>query len=138
MLIGIDLGTTNSVVGIWRDGEARLVPNALGDFLTPSAVSVTPDGTAYVGRAALDRLTTHPSETVTSFKRMIGTERTVRLGGKAEYRAEDLSSLVLASLRDDVAALCGEVPTEAVITVPAASARRPGVPASWRGSACGG
>jgi molecular chaperone HscC len=119
VLIGIDLGTTNSVAGIWRDGGTQLVPNALGDFLTPSAVSVARDGTAYIGRAALDRLTTHPSETATSFKRMMGTERKLRLGGKAEYRAEDLSALVLASLRDDVAALCGEVPTEAVITVPA-------------------
>lgn len=119
MLIGIDLGTTNSAVAIWRDGEAHLVPNALGDFLTPSAVSIARDGTAYVGRAALERYPTHPAETVTSFKRMIGTERTVRLGGKGEYRAEDLSALVLASLRDDVEALTGEVPTEAVITVPA-------------------
>lgn len=119
MLIGIDLGTTNSAVAIWRDGEAQLVPNALGDFLTPSAVSISRDGTAYVGRAALERYPIHPAETITSFKRMIGTERTVRLGGKGEYRAEDLSALVLASLRDDVAELTGEVPTEAVITVPA-------------------
>jgi molecular chaperone HscC len=119
VLIGIDLGTTNSVVGIWRDGEAQLVPNALGETLTPSAISIAKDGTAYVGRAALERMTTHPSETATSFKRLMGTERTVLLGGKTEYRAEDLSSLVLASLRDDVAAHCGEIPTEAVITVPA-------------------
>lgn len=119
MLIGIDLGTTNSAVAVWRDGEARLVANALGEFLTPSAVSVAEDGTAYVGRAALERYPTHPADTVVSFKRMMGSERTVRLGGKAEYRAEELSALVLGSLRDDVAAQCGEMPTEAVITVPA-------------------
>ncbi len=119
MLIGIDLGTTNSAVAVWRDGEAQLVPNALGEFLTPSAVSIAKDGTAFVGRAALERLPTHPGETVTSFKRMMGTDRTVRLGRRQEFRAEDLSSLVLASLRDDVAHALGEMPTEAVITVPA-------------------
>jgi len=119
LLIGIDLGTTNSAVAVWRDGAPQLVPNALGEFLTPSAVSVAKDGTAYLGRAALERLPTHPSETVTSFKRMMGTEQKVKLGGKFEYRPEELSSLVLASLRDDVAAQFGEVPTEAVITVPA-------------------
>ncbi len=119
MLIGIDLGTTNSAVAIWRNGTSELVPNALGAFLTPSAVSVAQDGTCYVGAAALDRLATHPAETVTSFKRLMGTQRTVRLGNKREYTPEDLSALVLAALRDDVTALTGETPTEAVITVPA-------------------
>ena len=119
MLIGIDLGTTNSAVAIWREDGAQLVPNALGEYLTPSAVSIEADGTAHVGAAALERYATHPEETVTSFKRMMGTERTVTLGRKRGYRAEDLSSLVLASLREDVAALTGEVPDEVVITVPA-------------------
>ncbi len=59
MLIGIDLGTTNSAVAIWRDGKAELVPNALGEVLTPSAVSVAKDGSAYIGAAALDRMATH-------------------------------------------------------------------------------
>lgn len=119
MLIGIDLGTTNSAVAIWRDGIAELVPNALGAFLTPSAVSVAKDGTCLVGAAALDRMATHPGETVTSFKRLMGTQRTVKLGNKREYTPEDLSALVLSSLRDDVTALTGQTPTEAVITVPA-------------------
>lgn len=118
MLIGIDLGTTNSLVAIWRDGKAELVPNALGELLTPSTVSITPKGQSYVGAAALDRLGAHPDETVTSFKRLMGTDKTVRLA-KKDWRAEDLSALVLASLRDDVAAFTGETPTEAVITVPA-------------------
>ena len=101
MLIGIDLGTTNSAVAIWQDGKAELVPNALGELLTPSAVSIARDGTTYVGAAALDRLATHPSETATSFKRMMGTQRTVTLGDRRTYTPEDLSALVLASLRDD-------------------------------------
>lgn len=118
MLIGIDLGTTNSAVAIWRDGVSQLVPNALGEMLTPSAVSIEKGGRTYVGQAALDRLANHPADTATSFKRLMGTDKVTRLGGK-DYRAEDLSALVLISLRDDVAALTGEVPTEAVITVPA-------------------
>lgn len=119
MIIGIDLGTTNSAVALWKDGRAELVPNALGELLTPSAVSVAADGTTWVGAAALDRMATHPGQTVTSFKRMMGTRRTVTLGNKVKYTPEELSALVLASLRDDVAALTGQVPTEAVITVPA-------------------
>jgi len=118
MLIGIDLGTTNSAVAIWRDGAAELVPNALGDPLTPSAVSISRDGQAWIGAPALDRLATAPQDTATSFKRMMGTARTTRLGGK-EYRAEDLSALVLGALVGDVEALTGTRPTEAVITVPA-------------------
>ncbi len=60
MYIGIDLGTTNSAVAIWRDGKSELVPNALGEMLTPSAVSIDESGQTWVGRAALDRLATHP------------------------------------------------------------------------------
>jgi len=118
MLIGIDLGTTNSAVAIWRDGEAQLVPNALGELLTPSAVSIAKDGQVWVGRSALDRMAGNPHDTATSFKRMMGTAKTARLGGK-DYRAEDLSALVLDALVKDVEALVGERPTEAVITVPA-------------------
>jgi len=118
MLIGIDLGTTNSAVAIWRDGVAQLVPNALGEMLTPSAVHIGRDGAVSIGAAALDRLASDPGNTATSFKRLMGTQRTTTLGGRA-YGAEDLSALVLRSLRDDVAAFAGEAPTEAVITVPA-------------------
>lgn len=118
MLIGIDLGTTNSAVALWRDGEAQLVPNALGAQLTPSAVSVLPDGNTLVGVAALERVALKDGATATSFKRLMGTDRKVRLGRK-DFSAEELSALVLISLRDDVTAFTGDRPTEAVITVPA-------------------
>ncbi|MDN3647032.1 Hsp70 family protein [Pontixanthobacter aestiaquae] len=118
MLVGIDLGTTNSAVAIWRDSEAELVPNALGDVLTPSAVSVDKSGQTWIGASALDRFATHPGETVTSFKRMMGTEARATLG-KRDFSAEELSAMVLVSLMDDVEAALGERPTEAVITVPA-------------------
>ncbi|WP_255351621.1 Hsp70 family protein [Novosphingobium sp. ST904] len=73
MLIGIDLGTTNSAVAIWRDGEATLVPNALGELLTSSAVSIEKSGQAWIGRSALDRLANQPQDTASSFKRLMGT-----------------------------------------------------------------
>jgi len=118
MLVGIDLGTTNSAVALWKDGAPQLVPNALGKELTPSAVSIAKGGQTWVGEAALDRMATHPADTVTSFKRMMGTESTVTLAGTT-LTPEDLSAMVLRSLADDVEAATGERPSGAVITVPA-------------------
>ncbi|MCJ2184737.1 Hsp70 family protein [Novosphingobium sp. 1949] len=118
MLIGIDLGTTNSAVAIWKDGAAQLVPNAQGALLTPSAVSIAPDAQTWIGPPALDRRAAHPQDTATSFKRLMGTSADIVLAGRT-YRAEDLSALVLGALMRDVAALTGTMPSEAVITVPA-------------------
>lgn len=118
MLVGIDLGTTNSAVALWKDGAPQLVPNALGKELTPSAVSLAKGGQTWVGEAALDRMATHPADTATSFKRMMGTASTVTLAGTT-LSPEDLSAMVLRSLADDVEAATGERPTAAVITVPA-------------------
>ncbi len=118
MIVGIDLGTTNSAVAIWRDGEPQLVPNSLGKELTPSAVSLDVSGQSWVGAAAIDRMALHPNDTATSFKRMMGTEAEATLG-KTTLRPEDLSAVILRSLADDVEAFTGERPTEAVITVPA-------------------
>ncbi len=118
MIIGIDLGTTNSAVALWDGEAAQLVPNALGQMLTPSAVSVLPDGTTLVGQAALERMAAKDAVTQVSFKRYMGTDHKLKLG-RNTFSAEELSALVLASLRDDVAAQTGTVPTEAVITVPA-------------------
>lgn len=118
MIVGIDLGTTNSAVSIWRDGRAQLVPNALGDLLTPSAVSIADDGTVLVGLPARDRQATHPADTATAFKRMMGTQQRARMGNR-DFTPEDLSALVLASLKADVEAFTGETVDEAIITVPA-------------------
>jgi molecular chaperone HscC len=118
MIVGIDLGTTNSLVGIWRDGAALLIPNSLGHLLTPSAVGLGDDRTILVGLAARERLATHPSQTVTAFKRYMGTDRLLFVGDKG-YRPEELSALVLRSLKADAEAFLGEGVTEAVITVPA-------------------
>ncbi len=106
MLIGIDLGTTNSAVAIWQSGTAELIPNALGELLTPSAVSVGRDGVLHIGAAALDRMAIDPENTATSFKRLMGTAQTTSLGGKT-YKAEDLPALILRSLAEDVRAYTG-------------------------------
>ena len=82
MIIGIDLGTTNSAVAVWRDGRAELIPNSLGSVLTPSAVSLDDSGELLVGLAARERQVTHPQLTATAFKRYMGTTRKTKLGKK--------------------------------------------------------
>ena len=118
MIIGIDLGTTNSVAAVWKDGKAQLIPNSLGDYLTPSAVSVVDKGDILLGLPARDRSATHPDFTATAFKRLMGTETKLPLG-RTQFSPEDLSALVLASLKKDAEAFLGEPVSEAVITVPA-------------------
>jgi molecular chaperone HscC len=118
MIVGIDLGTTNSLVAVWRDGQSQLIPNALGHLLTPSCVSLDDDGRIVVGLPARDRLLTHPNLTAATFKRYMGTDRRIALGTR-DFRPEELSALVLKSLKADAEAYLGEPVTEAVITVPA-------------------
>lgn len=86
MIVGIDLGTTNSAAAVWRNGAATLIPNRLGETLTPSAVSVDDSGAIIVGVAARDRQASHPAQTVTAFKRYMGTRRSTRLGARSYAR----------------------------------------------------
>ena len=118
MIIGIDLGTTHSLLAIWQDGEAKLIPNALGAILTPSVVSIDSDGAVLVGQAAKERLISHPEQTASVFKRFMGSKKVYRLGAQS-FSAEELSALVLKSLKADAEAHLGQAITEAVITVPA-------------------
>jgi len=117
-IIGIDLGTTNSAAAVWENGESHLIPNAFGDYLTPSVVSMDRDGTVYVGRIAKERLVTHPADTASVFKRFMGTEKIYSLAGK-KYHPEELSALVLKRLKEDAERYLGEEVTEAIISVPA-------------------
>ena len=117
-VIGIDLGTTNSLASIWRDGKIELIPNAFGEYLTPSVVSFEEDGEIYVGKVAKERLITAPSVSFAEFKRNMGTDYQYFANGKY-YTAEELSSFVLRRLREDAEAYLGEKVTEAVISVPA-------------------
>src|SRR6516225_3431864 len=118
MIIGIDLGTTNSLAAVWQDGQARLIENGLGEVLTPSCVSLDTDGSVLVGRAAKERLETHPERTAAVFKRYMGSDKTLRLGSR-DFRPEELSALILKSLKADAEAALGVPVTEAIITVPA-------------------
>ena len=117
-LLGIDLGTTNSLIAVWQDGQARLIPNALGDVLTPSVISLDEDDTILVGKAARARLTTHPERTAAAFKRFMGSDKRFTLGDR-QFTPEELSALVLGSLKHDAEAFLGCAVHEAVISVPA-------------------
>jgi molecular chaperone HscC len=118
MILGIDLGTTHSLVGVYGENGPRLIANALGELLTPSVVSVDEDDTILVGRAARERLVTHHARTVAAFKRWMGSDRKTRLG-RHSFSPEDLSALVLKSLVADAEAALGIKVDEAVISVPA-------------------
>jgi molecular chaperone HscC len=118
--IGIDLGTTHSLIAVWNNGQATLLPNALGSFLTPSVVSVSDEGELLVGQAAKERLMTHPNRTASVFKRHMGTSKLYKLEGETHaFTAEDLSALVLQSLRDDAEYALGCSISDVVISVPA-------------------
>ena len=117
-IIGIDLGTTNSLAAVWKEGESVLIPNAFGETLTPSAVSVDEDGTILVGKVAKERLVSHPQFSASSFKRLMGTNSKLALGGQT-FSPEELSAFVLRRLREDAEAYLGEKVEEAVISVPA-------------------
>lgn len=118
MLIGIDLGTTNSLVACFRNGKVEIIPNRLGEKLTPSVVSVDSEGTVYVGQSAKERAMLHPLESASVFKRSMGTDQEYQLGNQ-KLRAEELSSLVLRSLKEDAEAYLGQSVTDAIISVPA-------------------
>ena len=118
MIIGIDLGTTNSLVSVWDGETAQLVPNALGRMLTPSVVGLDDQGQMVVGDIARERLQTHPHLTTALFKRHMGSAQATQLGPH-RFRPEELSALVLRSLKEDVERAYGKAVTEAVISVPA-------------------
>lgn len=117
-IIGIDLGTTNSLACVYRNGRTELIPNELGEYKTNSVVSMMEDGSVLVGAAAKERLITHPESTAASFKVWMGTERLISLGKKS-FKPEELSSLVLKQILQDARQYLGEPVEEAVISVPA-------------------
>ncbi|MDB5347790.1 MAG: molecular chaperone HscC [Schlesneria sp.] len=117
-IIGIDLGTTFSAVAYMSDEGAQLIPNALGDALTPSVVGIDADGRILVGRSAKELQVTQPDRSIGVFKRYMGTDWKIELG-QHSFTPEKLSSLVLKSLKQDAEAHFGEPVQSAVITVPA-------------------
>lgn len=117
-IIGIDLGTTNSLACIFRNGRTELIPNELGTYKTSSVVSLLEDKTVLVGAAAKERLISNPQSTAASFKVWMGTERLIPLGGRS-FLPEELSALVLRQILQDAQRYLGEPVEEAVISVPA-------------------
>ena len=117
-ILGIDLGTTNSACAVWRDEKVELIPNALGDYLTPSAITIDSDNTVHIGRIARERSVTQPKSTAQVFKRYMGSNKSISLSGKG-YSAVELSSFVLSKLKEDAEKYLGETITQAVISVPA-------------------
>ncbi|ONI46586.1 hypothetical protein AN640_00735 [Candidatus Epulonipiscium fishelsonii] len=118
MIIGIDLGTTNSLVAYYSEEGAKIIPNRLGKNLTPSVVSIDKNDTIYVGEIAKERLLLYPNETAAVFKRDMGSGKKFNLGNK-EFTAEELSSFILKTLKEDAEEFLGQEITEAVISVPA-------------------
>jgi molecular chaperone HscC len=117
-LVGIDLGTTNSLCAVFQDGKPVLVPNSVGQVLTPSVVGVVGDGQILVGAAAKELRVTQPENCASTFKRWMGSDKSIPLGARS-FTPIELSSFVLKSLREDAQHYLGEEVTEAVITVPA-------------------
>lgn len=117
-VIGIDLGTTNSLAVCYRNGRAEIIKNSLGEISTPSVVSVDENGEILVGKIAKERLISHPEASACEFKRDMGLRRKITLGGK-DFSPEELSALVLKKIKEDAEKYLGEPVDEAVISVPA-------------------
>ena len=116
--VGIDLGTTNSVVSVLEAGEPVVIPNAEGGRTTPSIVGFAKNGEVLVGEVAKRQAITNPDRTIRSVKREIGTNWTIDIDGKA-YTPQEISARILQKLKRDAEAYLGDTVTDAVITVPA-------------------
>src|SRR5579859_6861496 len=116
--VGIDLGTTNSVVSVLEAGEPTVIPNAEGARTTPSVVGFSKSGEVLVGEVAKRQAITNPDRTIRSVKRHMGTKWTVDIDGKA-YTPQEISARILGKLKRDAESYLGDTVTQAVITVPA-------------------
>ena len=116
--VGIDLGTTNSVVAFLEAGEPTVIPNAEGGRTTPSIVGFAKSGEVLVGEVAKRQAITNPDRTVRSVKRQMGTSWTIDIDGKA-YKPQEISARILQKLKRDAEAFLGDTVNQAVITVPA-------------------
>lgn len=117
-VVGIDLGTTNSVIAVMEGGEAVVINNMEGERITPSVVGFSKTGERLVGRVAKRQSTTNPERTVSSIKRQMGTDYKVSIEGK-KYSPPEISAMILQKLKTDAESYLGEKITQAVITVPA-------------------
>jgi molecular chaperone HscC len=118
MIIGIDLGTTNSLAAYYTEDGPKIIPNRLGKNLTPSVVSVDEDGQVYIGETAKERMLLYPESSAAVFKRSMGSEKVYQLSDK-KFLPEELSALILRALKEDAEYHLQQEVTEAVISVPA-------------------
>src|SRR5918992_1437269 len=116
--VGIDLGTTNSVVAVLEGGEPTVIPNSEGQRVTPSVVAFSRDGDILVGEVAKRQAITNPDRTIRSIKREMGTDHKIDIDGK-NYSPQEISARILQKLKSDAEAYLGDKVTEAVITTPA-------------------
>ena len=117
-VIGIDLGTTNSVVAVLEGGDPVVIPNAEGNRTTASVVAFTKDGERLVGQVAKRQAVTNPERTIMSIKRHMGTDYKVAIDGK-DYTPQEISAMILRKLKEEAENYLGETVDKAVITVPA-------------------
>ncbi|MCA9445729.1 MAG: Hsp70 family protein, partial [Candidatus Omnitrophica bacterium] len=117
-IVGIDLGTTNSCGAIIENGEAVIIPNSLGDRITPSVVCIDEEGDVLVGKPAKRAAALNPDRTVFSIKRHMGTNFRVNIDSK-QYTPQEISAMILQKIKWDMEEYFGEEIDQAVITVPA-------------------
>src|SRR5689334_6039139 len=116
--VGIDLGTTNSVVSVLEGGDPVVIPNSEGSHTTPSVVAFAKNGEVLVGQIAKNQAITNPERTIRSVKRQMGTNWSIEIDGK-KYTAQEISARTLQKLKRDAESYLGDTVTQAVITVPA-------------------
>src|SRR5512144_3148779 len=116
--VGIDLGTSNSIVSFLEAGDPVVIPNSEGSRTTPSVVAFSKSGEVLVGEVAMRQAITNPDRTIRSVKRHIGTNWSIDIDGK-KYTAQEISARVLQKLKRDAESYLGDTVTQAVITVPA-------------------
>ncbi len=117
-IIGIDLGTTNSACSVWREGRVQMIPNRLGDVLTPSVVHISDAEIVSVGKTANEKRILEPDRTASLVKRYMGTDRKISVGDR-HYTPSELSAFILRSLKEDAEVYLEQAVSEIVLSVPA-------------------
>lgn len=117
-ILGIDLGTTNSLGAIFRNNKVEFIPNSLGQIYTPSVVAVTPEGDIVTGAIAREMMITSPKNSVAEFKQFMGLPKNIELG-KYSFSPEELSSFIISSIVEDAKKYLGEDINDVIISVPA-------------------
>lgn len=117
-ILGIDLGTTNTLAAVFLDGKPRLIPNIHGEYMTPSAVAINDQGEIIIGKAAIEFSSIAKSHSIKGFKRYMGTNKVFQLG-KHQFRAEELSAIILQNIKKDAEAYLNTIIDAVIISVPA-------------------